>query len=127
MAGQFAPIGSSGLWLLSAAMKAAVAFILALLMGLASVPMAQARGHAAPVMWVELCSGHQIALDAQGRAVKVQHCPDCIPGHAALPADTLRMPPMIIRFRPVERAEPANPVARAAVIASVARGPPVVA
>lgn len=74
--------------------------LLALIVALASVGLAVARGQPRMADWVDICgdNGAEVAVDARGQPVGMIHlCPDCIAPFAfatlALPAP-MPMPPM---------------------------------
>lgn len=110
-------------------MRTALAIILSAVIGLASVTMAVARGQAAGVSEVTICSGYgvvSITLDAEGNPVGPVHpCPDCLAGGIAVLTD-----PVAQAVTPLGRAEALEgavspSVATACVLSATARGPPV--
>jgi hypothetical protein len=78
--------------------------LIALVVGLASIGVGAAQGHAPPAGVVVICAGGDIVtvrVDAQGEPVETQRpCPDCVLVLHALPG----MPP-ICPCRPVPRAD----------------------
>lgn len=94
-------------------------------MTVASVPMALARGHAAPVMRVELCSGHVVELDARGNKVPSVRCPDCIPAKLALPVGPVVLEAAVFGFVRLVAEVRAVAAVRQPAVRPNARGPPV--
>lgn len=102
--------------------------LLALIVAIASVGLAVARGQPRMVDWVELCGGNgaEVAVDAQGQPVGMIHlCPDCIAPFAfadlVLPAP-MPLPPMASGRAAPPAATPS--VALRPVPGQEARGPP---
>ncbi len=105
-----------------------LSIVLSVILALATVQMAYARGQMAGAMLVELCADGTsvtVQLDASGQPIRMQHpCPDCMmSGGAAL------IPAVIAPVRVSDagrRVLPfVNRVARSAVTPEqMARGPP---
>lgn len=103
--------------------------LLALVLGVSSVTMAVARGHAsAPGTAMVICTGYgliTVTLDAEGNPTGPVHpCPDCVVAMAAL-AVAPSLPPVL----PLRRGRAARPLSRPAPAARPrrarrARGPP---
>lgn len=74
-------------------MRSLLALVMALMLGVTSITLASARGHAPAVGQIELCTGmgmQMISVDAEGNPVGDPHvCPD---GVAALAAPDLALP-----------------------------------
>ena len=111
------------------ALRPFAGLLLALIVAIASVGLAVARGQPRMVDWVEICGGDgtEVAVDAQGQPVGMIHlCPDCI---APFSFATLALPaPMPLPPMASGRAAPPAAllsVALRPVPGKAARGPPV--
>lgn len=83
-----------------ALLRSITAFVLALMLGVTSLTLASARGQAAAVGQVEICSGlglQVISVDADGNPVGDPHiCPD---GVAAFVSVSIPVPEMGVRLQ----------------------------
>jgi hypothetical protein len=109
-------------------MQTVLALFLSAMIGLASVTMAVARGQAAGMSQITICSGYgvvSITLDAEGNPVGPVHpCPDCLAGGMAVLTD-----PLTRACAPLGQADALEgavlpSVAGAFVLSATARGPP---
>lgn len=110
-------------------MRSLFGLVLAVVLGMSSVTMAVARGHAAaPGTEMVICTGYglvTVTLDAEGNPTGPVHpCPDCVMGLAALPVGPALAPALPLRAaragRPARRCVPPSRPRRA----RRARGPP---
>ena len=101
---------------------------LALLIALASVQMAQARGQARPVGIMVLCIGTEtrsVPVDASGQPVEAPHlCPDCVMALMAALPDAAALPPVPMALRGVWYDTEHAAVAAPPETQATARGPP---
>lgn len=101
---------------------------MSVVLGLASLPMAVAQGHAAGVTEVMACTGAgvvAILLDAEGNPNKASHpCPECLAGGllAVLPVQP-SAPGMLAAGQRLTVRDPAS-VELSPLICCQARGPP---
>ncbi|WP_136682600.1 hypothetical protein [Falsirhodobacter xinxiangensis] len=89
------------------------------------VPLAGGLRHGAPAIWAELCDGHLIALDAQGKPIP-DGCPDCTPSHAVAVAEGGAIPDRTVRIYPAQPVAAPSPEVVAKMSVIRARAPPMV-
>lgn len=110
-------------------LRSIAGLLLALVLGVSSVTMAVARGHAAAQgTAMVICTGYglvTVTLDAQGNPTGPVHpCPDCVAGMAAL-----AVAPAVVPVLALRRGRAARAMARPVPVARPrrarrARGPP---
>ncbi len=109
-------------------MRSLTALVLALMLGLTSLSLAAARGHAPAVGAIELCTGagmQMLPVDADGNPTGPAHiCPDGLAALAMLAVDAPHLPGQVS----TGTAQPLPTVASVAgapVLSAQARAPPV--